>query len=437
MKKYLNGRRVFAQGVALATTMFTCVAMQANEHGDKKEAGKPKAEQHAQKQLTAESFIKHTAMSGQLEIQAGQLAQQKAQNQQVKQLGQTLVQDHQQANQKLRQIAQQKNVQLSQQMDQKQQAKLQKLQKASGAEFDKEFVKHTIQHHKKDIQQFEQATRQFSNEPELKSFAEQTLPQLKQHLQMAQAAAGAVGVDAASIAGEFEDEGFEAVGAPGAAVRGEAEIDTQNRQLEIEKEEAQPRSSLETDLDADADIDAAGDLDIDERENKLTAEADVDVDEDNEIFQKGDGKILGIEFEKGDNEVLGLPTSNNDGTILGLFPAPSREIEAGSREAYTAEELANGDVDSSVETVQGAEHEAVAVGAPGGAQTERMNSRSETVEFDDAPDKVQEALKARGWNQPEGQLQKVTLYRAMINGQSVVVNEQGQVVSQGSTQPQP
>lgn len=439
MKKYMNGRRVFAQSVAIATTMFTCVAIQANEHENKNQAGKAKTEAHADKHLTAESFIKQAAMSGQLEVQVGQLAQQKAQNQQVKQLGQTLVQDHQQANQKLRQIAQQKNVQLSQQMDQKQQQKLEKLRNASGAEFDKEFIKHALQHHKKDIQKFEQASSQFQNEPELRSFAEQTLPKLKKHHQMAQSAAGAIGVDVAAIEAEA-DAGFEAVGAPAPALRGEAESKAQNRQFNTEgDQQPRPRSAIDAGADADLpDIDANADIDVNERDNALTAETEVDVENDNEVFQKGDGKILGIEFRKGDNEVLGLPTSNSDGTILGLFPAPSREIEAGSREVYTSEELANGKVDQGVETVQGAEHETVAVGGAAGVETERVESRalsrSETVEFDDAPDEVQTALKARGWNQPEGQLQKVTLYRAMINGRSVVVNEQGQVVSQSQPQ---
>ena len=443
MKKYSNGKRVFAQSVALATTMFTCVGMQANDHDDKKLTGKAKTEHHAaDMQMTAESFIKHAAMGGQLEVQIAQMAQQKAQNQQVKQLGQTLVQDHQQANQRLMQIAQQKNIQLDRQLDGKHQEQLTKFRNASGAEFDKEFVKHTVQHHKKSIQKFEQASKKFSDQPELQSWVQQTLPALQKHLQMAQAAARAVGVDLTSIESEFEAD---AAGAPGGAIRGEAEINTQpqqgnqNREFEVEREQQpKPRSSIETDADADLpEVKADADIDFDERDNRLTAETDVDVDNDNEVFQEGDGKILGVEFKEGDGEVLGLPTSNSDGTILGLFPAPSRNVEAGSREAYTARELANGDVDEGVETVRGADSEAVAVGGPAGAQIERGASGGERVDFDDAPDRVQEALKARGWMEEKGQLQKVTLYKATINGQPVIVNEQGQIISHTAPGQQP
>ena len=437
MKKYTNGRRVFGQTVAIATTMFTCLAVQANEHEARSEKGQGQSEHHQNKQFTAEQFINKAATSGHLEVQVGQLAQQRAQNQQVKQLGQTLEQDHRQANQRLMQIAQQKNITVSNQLEGKAREKLEKLQKASGAEFDKEFIKHALQHHKKDIQNFEQASKQLQSEQELRSFVEQTLPVLKKHLMMAQTAAGAIGVDVASIEADTEIEG---AGAPAAGVRGEAEIETQPKQnqdqeIRIEREQERPRSSIETGADL-PDVDADADFDINERDNRVAAEADVDVDNDSEVFQKGDGKILGVKFQKGDNEVLGLPTSNNDGTILGLFPAPGSKVEAGSRETYKAEELTDGKIDRGVETVQGAESEIVAVGGPAGAESAQASNRSETVEFDDAPEEVQNALRARGWTQEEGQLQKVTLFRAMINGQPVVVSEKGQVVSQGQ-QPQP
>src|SRR3546814_15527209 len=63
-----------------------------------------------------------------LEVQAGQLAQKQAQNQQVKQLAQAIVQDHQSANQKLMQIAKTRNVQVERQLDQKHRQKLDQLQ---------------------------------------------------------------------------------------------------------------------------------------------------------------------------------------------------------------------------------------------------------------------------------------------------------------------
>ena len=52
------------------------------------------------------TFMMKAAQGGQAEVTIGQLAQQKGSSDTVKQLGQTLVNDHQTANQQLQQIAQ-------------------------------------------------------------------------------------------------------------------------------------------------------------------------------------------------------------------------------------------------------------------------------------------------------------------------------------------
>lgn len=62
--------------------------------------------------MTAQSFIRQAAIGSMKEIHLGQLAEQKAQNQEVKQFAQRLVQDHTQANQQLMQIAQTKGISL-------------------------------------------------------------------------------------------------------------------------------------------------------------------------------------------------------------------------------------------------------------------------------------------------------------------------------------
>jgi hypothetical protein len=69
-----------------------------------------------------------------------------------------------------------------------------KLQEKSGAEFDKGFCEHAIKDHVEDIQKFEKARSEVQN-PELKAFIEQTLPVLREHLQMAKNAGRVLGVD--------------------------------------------------------------------------------------------------------------------------------------------------------------------------------------------------------------------------------------------------
>src|SRR5690606_33416402 len=106
----------------------------------------------------------------------------------------------------------------------------------------------------------------------------------RQHLQMAQSAAQSVGVDAASITGDTE-----ALGSPAPGT-----IGTRDSDKTLRPAGEQPRSSLDqSELDNDADVD----LDANLGDNSLDADADLDVDPNNEqgrIFQKGDGKILGL-----------------------------------------------------------------------------------------------------------------------------------------------
>jgi putative membrane protein len=60
-----------------------------------------------------------------------------------------------------------------------------KLEKLNGQAFDKAFVKQIVQDHQKDIKYFQKEQNSLQD-AQLKSFAQQTLPVLQEHLQMAQ-----------------------------------------------------------------------------------------------------------------------------------------------------------------------------------------------------------------------------------------------------------
>jgi putative membrane protein len=60
-----------------------------------------------------------------------------------------------------------------------------RLEKLKGAAFDREYVRDMVQDHQKDVQEFQKEAQSGSN-PQLKAFAQETLPTLQQHLQMAQ-----------------------------------------------------------------------------------------------------------------------------------------------------------------------------------------------------------------------------------------------------------
>ena len=130
-------------------------------------------------------FIEHVARDGQAEVDLGHLGEQKAQTNEVKALARRLVADHTKSNQQLMKIAQQEQVQPPAQPSKSESNQRAKLEKLNGQAFDRAFVKEIVQDHQKDIKYF-QKEQSSLQDPQLKSFAQQTLPVLQQHLEMAQ-----------------------------------------------------------------------------------------------------------------------------------------------------------------------------------------------------------------------------------------------------------
>jgi putative membrane protein len=135
-------------------------------------------------------FMKEAAAGGRAEVQLGQLAQQKAASDQVKQFGQRMVTDHSKANEQLEQIAQQTNVRLPQGPDAKERAEKARLEKLSGDQFDQAYMSHMVADHKKDVSEFQKESSA-GRDPEVKNFASQTLPTLQDHLKQAESIAPA------------------------------------------------------------------------------------------------------------------------------------------------------------------------------------------------------------------------------------------------------
>lgn len=172
--------------LAFTTTLLVCGTMCFAQTGSDNSHSKASASS------TDKTFMMKAAQGGQAEVTMGQLAQQKGSSDAVKQLGQTLVNDHQTANQQLQQIAQQQGAQLPTSPDPKDQAETDHLQNLNGQQFDQAFLKHAVMDHQKDIQEFQKEANSGSD-PQLKQFAQQQLPTLQKHLQMAQQAQQSIG----------------------------------------------------------------------------------------------------------------------------------------------------------------------------------------------------------------------------------------------------
>ncbi|MBV8071595.1 MAG: DUF4142 domain-containing protein [Acidobacteriaceae bacterium] len=130
------------------------------------------------------TFATKAAQGGLAEVQLGQLAVSKAESPSVKEFGQKMVDDHTKANDQLKQLAQQQNMTLPATMNAKDQALYDKLQKLSGAQFDKMYMKAMVKDHEEDVKEFQKEATH-GKDSAIKNFASQTLPILEQHLQMA------------------------------------------------------------------------------------------------------------------------------------------------------------------------------------------------------------------------------------------------------------
>ena len=130
-------------------------------------------------------FMEKAAQGGMAEVELGKLATQKASAPEVKQFGQRMVDDHSKANDQLKQIATSKGVNLPTDLDRSTRREMDKLSKLSGADFDREYMKHMVSDHKKDVSEFKSEARK-AKDADLKQFAASTEPTLEQHLQLAQ-----------------------------------------------------------------------------------------------------------------------------------------------------------------------------------------------------------------------------------------------------------
>ncbi len=120
-----------------------------------------------------------------MEVQLGKIAQQKASSYKVKEFGERMINDHSKANKQLKDIAQKNNISLPDSMLDDSRDTYNELSHYSGSEFDKHYMDKMVADHKTTIKLFEEASRN-ARIPEIQQWAKNTLPILKQHLQLAE-----------------------------------------------------------------------------------------------------------------------------------------------------------------------------------------------------------------------------------------------------------
>jgi putative membrane protein len=142
-------------------------------------------------QAADQQFVQSAASGGTAEVELGQLAEEHGSSEQVKAFGRRMVKDHSAANEKLQAVSSKEGMNLPEDMNQQDRETYEKLSKLSGSQFDHAYMANMVQDHKQDIAEFEKEAK-YGKDPAVRQWAQQTLPTLKEHLQLAESTERAV-----------------------------------------------------------------------------------------------------------------------------------------------------------------------------------------------------------------------------------------------------
>jgi putative membrane protein len=144
---------------------------------------------HAQRvsanQSADQQFINYVAAENLLEVRLGQAAQNNASNPSVKQFGQRMVDDHTAMQRQWMAAASKNGLEFKADLSSRQVEQFERLNKASGVEFDRAYMPLMVQNHQNAVLAFQNA-RRVSHGPEIVALIDQDLVALQNHVTLAQ-----------------------------------------------------------------------------------------------------------------------------------------------------------------------------------------------------------------------------------------------------------
>lgn len=181
-------KKTFPIVVALSIFAFSCnnEASDSVEKADSANEAKADNNQIPGADQASADFLVKAADGGMAEVECGQLAQSKATNAKVKSFASMMVNDHTGANAQVKSLAGARNITLPTSVSDEHKKAKDELSKKSGADFDKAYMDQMVDDHQKTINLFEKASGDV-NDAEVKTFADNTLPKLRMHLDSAKA----------------------------------------------------------------------------------------------------------------------------------------------------------------------------------------------------------------------------------------------------------
>jgi putative membrane protein len=135
---------------------------------------------------TPAEFINDASAQGMADIESSRLAHQKSESKEIKNYTIVVINDRTTANQHLAKIAKQLDLPVAPREEVVDKARALMPEVMEGTNFDEAYAASQVKTTQEAIEQLEQ-TAQTTDVPQIKAFAEETLPKLQNHLQMAKA----------------------------------------------------------------------------------------------------------------------------------------------------------------------------------------------------------------------------------------------------------
>jgi putative membrane protein len=130
-------------------------------------------------------FLYKAQQGNNSEIMLGRLAAERARNPAVREYGQTLVSEHRQARDEVRALGSKFGMRPNRDPSPEAIEARERLITLNGRRFDREFIRHMVEDHEKDIAEFREEARE--GHGEVSELARRHLPTLRHHLEMARA----------------------------------------------------------------------------------------------------------------------------------------------------------------------------------------------------------------------------------------------------------
>lgn len=139
--------------------------------------------------MAPQEFVSNAASGGLFEVQSSELALERSQTPAVKEFAQMMINDHSKANEELKTLAEAKGLTVPTEIAGPPAQHMAAVQAAEGEAFDATYMQHQAQAHAETIALF-QAQAEGGEDPDLRAWAEKTLPTLNAHAEHAQGMMG-------------------------------------------------------------------------------------------------------------------------------------------------------------------------------------------------------------------------------------------------------